>query len=371
MKNPPTLADAVMGEWSHPGYRRIGRPQVLTNLVAKARKFVLDESMSAYMADLAHASLLTTNDAYKSQLLLEALRQSARLPHEIVWIEHDKIATMQRSASEYGMSPPPGADAPLRHGWLCWQHRQLDTAFAALSVSSHSIKGGKSVPKPASSPFCYAWRSDDGPPPWPHIPGVEVAAKTETGTEEFALPVEAVLTGRINYRNDNVRIIPPPHLSIEFVRQYFRTTQFNPFGECTSDLRYLWAFLATINDVPVTTTFVKQDRGYVSRGRYRKFCDHTVIRLTVPAARWRRLAAQTIAIARRRAHQVRGFWRKDWRRPLSPLCEHQFDADGMTCTACQGHRIWVHEHQRGDASLGFVTHDYVVEHGQEAGEASS
>jgi hypothetical protein len=47
-------------------------------------------------------------------------------------------------------------------------------------------------------------------------------------------------------------------------------------------------------------------------------------------------------VARRRAHQVRGHWRRDWRH--------------------EGQRIWIKEHQRGDASLGFVTHDYHVEH---------
>jgi hypothetical protein len=28
----------------------------------------------------------------------------------------------------------------------------------------------------------------------------------------------------------------------------------------------------------------------------------------------------------------------------------------------QSERIWIKEHQRGDASLGFVTHDYRVTH---------
>jgi hypothetical protein len=55
-----------------------------------------------------------------------------------------------------------------------------------------------------------------------------------------------------------------------------------------------------------------------------------------------KVARSIIARARRRAHQVRGHWRRDWRH--------------------EGNRIWIKEHQRGDASLGFVTHDYTVKH---------
>jgi hypothetical protein len=73
-------------------------------------------------------------------------------------------------------------------------------------------------------------------------------------------------------------------------------------------------------------------------------------------------------LLRRRAHQVRGHWRDNWRRPLSKLCEHEFDAD-MVCTRCRGHKIWVSEHHRGDAGLGTVIHDYAVHHeNQHAGE---
>jgi hypothetical protein len=69
----------------------------------------------------------------------------------------------------------------------------------------------------------------------------------------------------------------------------------------------------------------------------------------------------TAQIVRRRAHQVRGHWRKDYRHPLLPGCVHVFD-DNMTCKLCSGHKLWIAEHQRGDASLGFVTHDYEIHH---------
>ena len=37
----------------------------------------------------------------------------------------------------------------------------------------------------------------------------------------------------------------------------------------------------------------------------------------------------------------------------------------QVCERCGKHRIWVHEHQRCDASLGFVTHGYNATHDPE------
>ena len=52
MKPAPTLADSLIREWSRPDYRRIDPNNYLATHIAQARKFVLDASMSAFMADL-------------------------------------------------------------------------------------------------------------------------------------------------------------------------------------------------------------------------------------------------------------------------------------------------------------------------------
>ena len=105
----------------------------------------------------------------------------------------------------------------------------------------------------------------------------------------------------------------------------------------------------------------------MARGNYRKFLQHSIITLTVPETRWRRLIAKTAALVRRRADEVRGHWRRDWHHPGSSYCDHQWHADGnsLTCGRCGGISLWISEHQRGDTSIGFVTHDYEV-HAAEA-----
>jgi len=368
MKQAPTLCDGTIREWSRPAYKRTGDPGVLVRALAGARKFVLDESMSAYMGDLGNASMIGQT-AEKTQRTLESLRVSAMLPHPVTWIEFDLKARNQRSRSEYEVAVVGRAadlgkpmDEPDRHGWLCCQHPQLETAFFALPISSHSVNNttGVNEPKPIPNMFSVAWRTDDGPPPWPKFPTpetFEIGGKT--------MPIEGLMTGVWSYRNPNVCVIPAPHLSYKFLTNYLKHTPFNVFAEIASDLRYLWALLATINDLPVSIQTVQPDRGYISRGQHRKFVEHKIIHLTVPQERWRTTAKKAIAITRRKAHMVRAFWRKDWRNPLSPLCEHEFvatDANHTACTICKGIRIKIPEHQRGDAGLGFVLHDYTVEH---------
>jgi hypothetical protein len=153
-----------------------------------------------------------------------------------------------------------------------------------------------------------------------------------------------ILTGVLSYRTESLSVLPAPYMSREAEEVVRKTAyrHFNPVGELAHDARYLWALLATINDLPTSMATVKSDRGYVARGSYRKFCEHTVISLTVPAKRYATVAKRAIAIARRRGHQVRGHFRKNRFHP--------------------GERIWIREHVRGDTSIGFVTHDYSISH---------
>ena len=127
----------------------------------------------------------------------------------------------------------------------------------------------------------------------------------------------------------------------------------------TIPCRDIWTLLATINDLPVIVERIEPSRGYVSRGSYKKFLTHSVIHLTVPETRWYKIARKISALIRRRAHQVRGHWRTDWHARPTKGCGHDWDVN-MKCKLCGGHKLWIAEHQRGDASLGFVTHDYDV-----------
>jgi hypothetical protein len=348
VKPAPTLADDMMREWSKPAYRRIDRNNWLSAHIAQARKFVLDDSMSAFMADLGYASLNACKTEAKKHQLIEGIRKLSRLPHATTWIEFNKQEHRKRVKEAYHPEIEALFDSvPDRSGWLLMQHPKLDTAFMALHCTSHSWTQAGRADIPNTAQFAQAWTCDDSIPPWPRDafyhrshPAVRIDG-SDTG--KTASPA-GILTGVLSYGTDCVSVITAPHLTPEanMVWQNENRWGFNPLGEMAHDLRYLWSLLATINELPTSLVNIKPDKGYVSRGRYRRFCEHTVISLTVPVKRYQTVAKRAIAVARRRGHQVRGFWRKDHWHP--------------------GERIWVREHVRGDTSLGFVIHDYVVEH---------
>jgi hypothetical protein len=347
-KPAPTLADSLIREWSRPHYRHIDPNNWLATHIVQARKFVLDKSMSAFMADLSYVSLNAAHTQPKRRELVEGMRKLARLPHAATWIEYDKREHRRRVKEFYHPEIDASPDAvPDYSGWLLMQHPKLETAFMSIHCTSHSWDARDArTDKPNCSQFAVAWTCDDGVPPWPRDPHYhrDHDARIDDTDKLLRSTPAGILTGVLEYRTDTVSVIPNPHFSKMAVEAYTRLGEkyFNPLGELAHDLRYLWSLLATINDLPTSLAEVKQDRGYVSRGRYRKFSDHTVISLTVPAKRYATVAKRAIAIARRRGHQVRGHWRKDRWHP--------------------GERIWIAEHVRGDTSIGFVLHDYTVEH---------
>ena len=369
-KTPPTLADGLIREWMRPRYRRVDPNNWVSNHIAQARKFVLDESMSAFMADLSYVSLNACKTPAKRKHLVDSMRHLARLPHALTWVEYDKQAHRKRVKEAYHPDIVAEPDSvPDRSGWLLMQHPKLDTAFMALHCTSHSWdESNVRQELPNAGQFAYAWTCDDTIPPWPRDPFYhsDRLCRIDHADKDMMTSPAGVLTGVLEYRTESLSIIAAPYVSREADALFKRMAgrHFNPLGELSHDARYLWSLLATINDLPTELQEVKPDRGYVARGRYRKFSDHTVITLTVPTRRYRQLANRAIAIARRRAHQVRGFWRRDWRNPLSVFCEHNFSADEqrMECKHCKGRKLWVHEHQRGSAALGFVLHDYTVKH---------
>jgi hypothetical protein len=146
-------------------------------------------------------------------------------------------------------------------------------------------------------------------------------------------------------------------MSRELVKDYARLSD-SWMSAPNFRARDFFVLLATLNDLPVSFNRIAPTKGYFKRG-YRHFASHTVVHLTVPETRWYQTIRRTAAAIRRRAHQVRGHWRVDWRKPILNSCTHDWNQD-MCCNICRGHYIWIAEHERGDRAAGIVTHDYAV-----------
>lgn len=355
MKQPaPTLIDALYrASFSNRPVMGWRNNSAMRDALVNSRRFVLDDPMSEFLGELASAAF-----AYAPQLtkvrkrMIEQLRIAARLPHQSVWIEYNLRKCIARSNAILELPYKP-EDSPAREGWLIRQHPGIDTAFSLMLFSDSPGEQDEQGNGTWTFPIAYTWTVDDQQPPWP-----SVFLQGETRDAEVA-------SGLMGYKTDSVTIAQPD-LLID-VKRFKPDVIRELVHEWTGTIRRVWALLATLNDIPVLQTDIQQARGFVAKGRYRKFLTHKSIKLNVPEGRQlRKIARQIVAIARRRGHHVRGHYRKDWVHPLSILCgeQHDFQPDGkhLVCQLCKGHKIWIREHIRGDTSQGFTIHDYEVTH---------
>jgi hypothetical protein len=132
-----------------------------------------------------------------------------------------------------------------------------------------------------------------------------------------------------------------------------------------SEANFLVNALAMINYTPVTYKEVPSPGHYEYKLRNLPYLAHSVITLNVAQDQVVDFVRNALkhAAARKRAHDVRGHWRH-YKTPF--VCAqyeiHTWEkqADRDTCTRCQTFRTWIPEHVRGDATLGWVKHDYEV-----------
>jgi hypothetical protein len=361
MKPPPTLADACIATALDKRFSRGGKRSedfcgVLKRILT-ARKFVLDINMSAYLAELSVA--FWNGGLRKRNCMLDNVRQHARLPHPTTWIEIDFINGYMPRAKALGNLKVVANDhiEPAKYGWLLRQHPKVETSFICTEI--RSCTGSDFSGTVMVHPMSMAWSVTNDPSAWRRF---DVPTQAPRATSEWIVGIEGYVNEHTHWASsfdtddtalDMFQAMEPPPGKRQPGWEMFILPRLH--------MRDVWALLATVNDLPILIEHVEPSHGYVARGSYKKFLKHSVVHLTVPETRWRKLVIKTSVILRKRAHQVRGHWRKDWRNPLTPLCDHEFN-DAMICTKCKGHKIWIIEHQRGDAGLGFVTHDYEVHH---------
>lgn len=330
--------------------------------LVRAQRFVLDEGMSALLAELSQVPFHIPN--IRRPEVLNSLRRGARAPFPTSWFEIDARAFRSRLL-EVGQDLHDATGAPLagpdtvppRWGWLIEEHPQFPTAVQLHEYMEldEGVVG--------TLPFHLVWQTTEAPLPWP----------ADTKASEIAHGIAGFQSSQIGVVYDQP--IPPERtVAVKHTDSADQYSTDIMVVETGGLARYAIALLATLSNIPAVTTEVKQDRGFVARGTYRKYLDHRTVRLTVPArADTRRLAHKLIAIARRKAHSVRGHWRL-YQRGEGALCHRHNHiwstaANGHApCKNCTAWRTWISSHERGDATLGYVLHDYAVTRGEFEGE---
>jgi hypothetical protein len=353
MKPGPTLIDTL--------YRVSFRNEPIMNWKSNAgmrealmgaRRFILDDGMSEFLGELGTAAFVGKSKAIYTRLC-DSLRVSARLPHKSIWVEYNLRRCQARSQGLLGNRCKP-EDMPKTEGVLLQQHPFLDTAII-MHLFSDVGEMDETGYRFYTFPVAYAWTVNEEVCPWVSPWGTQGNVGSEMATGMIGYRVPQVT---ITLKSPLLECWGKPESVIELIQEW------------TGCVRRVWALLATLNDLPAAITDIRQSKGFVAKGRYRKFLDHKTLTISIPQKSYTKVARNLIALARRRAHMVRGHFRVDWRNPPSKRCPwflangvHAWDTNNV-CTICRGHRLVIHEHQRGDASLGFVTHDYNVTRNQ-------
>lgn len=102
----------------------------------------------------------------------------------------------------------------------------------------------------------------------------------------------------------------------------------------------------------------------IVRGKIVPYLEHRLVSLKVPHIVAIRKATKVLgeAIPRRR-HEVGGHWAHR-RSKGDPSCAHvwvKMTESREQCALCEYDRWWIKDYERGDASLGYVTKDHLVE----------
>jgi hypothetical protein len=364
----PDEQPELLIDWIYRDTFRAPRNPELRRLLTSARRCVLSDEMAAFLYTLMVEIYAGKPGKFllrRTHRRLDDCRHFSRLPHRLTWVEYSLNAMLVREEETKGQPIETRSvmyqdidDGVLRYsdidhhmvqstqrrprrvGWLLMQHDKIETAFRADYFIGGLPPSGK--PKWTKTNMSLIWCPDEEPMPvWPgpfvqQLSALIFPSRAEDPEYQHTegLTQSEYVTGVRGYERDNVGML------------FFDRTKSNLPDLATGRARMIWAFLSTFNKVPIVgEQKIVPSRGFVARGAYHRFLEHKVLTISVPEkAGLRKVARQALAVIRRRAHQVRGHWRDDWKLP-------------------KGNKsLWIAEHQRGDASLGFVTHDYKVEH---------
>jgi hypothetical protein len=137
--------------------------------------------------------------------------------------------------------------------------------------------------------------------------------------------------------------------------------------EGRGNLRFIVALLAMLDTCPIEYRH-RAAKGY-KRMRLRNVSYLDSHELTIHCGRRRIVNVVDESIKERLGgwhnarHSVRGFWRNaEYGVGLRGCLHEAVERDGnyALCGKCQRLLVWVDHHQRGDAALGYVSHDYRV-----------
>jgi hypothetical protein len=292
--------------------------------------------------------------------------QLAHLPFDKIWLEynqHDKI-----EANFYaGRGPRPDMEAvaPLA-GFLMKRLDDRPNAWVAQKIQAQSE--AQILPKHGCDMFEYIF---DGGSVYPiaNIDGHRTVLNDgffSSSPEDIATTLwggaalhkendpldEALNKGSLGLNSFwRAQFESSAAKNVLNKAEYIKTLVENLEGqmmEMVGELRFLVTALAVMNEVPIIISDdVRPARlTFLAGGKMQPYLSHRTVSINVPAIKKKQKTVEEIlyeAGSKKRRHKVRRHRRT------------YLNADGSIKNI-----KWIEEHERGDAALGYVTHDYDV-----------
>lgn len=376
-----TLADMVHG-WTY----RVASPVKSNWLQSRFEDAALDLRMA-----LRRARRFTLDDAFVQEVVrrastsppekMLAVSDLANLPFEKVFIEYDngtRIRAQKAAGTMRFESKIEDEDRGLA-GWLIERFKGSPGHWRATYFSfddKHSFAQQNWVVGAAE----YVVNLDGQNPMPPNITMTKSLAEltqgypwgyaVRVGEEDFAFVASEELSRRGIGLPESRFFEPLMRYGIEqksgFQDQVIRLLG-NALHEGRGDLRFLCSMLAMLNHVPTTYVHRPAKGHYRARLRNVPYLDNRVISIHCGRKRIVNVVdgamKDALGAHHKKRHSVRGFWR-DVEYGRARGCAHEpieRDGDYCLCGKC-GHLLrWIDHHERGDAALGWVTHDYEVQ----------
>lgn len=361
-------------------------------LLQRANRFVLEDDFTRVVTGLAEEA---DHKSIKNWAL------AASLPYDVTWIEfntHPKMLTTlkYRRANE---SDHAGVlvDKPLRMGVLLVRDEKTPWRYSVTLVSTFKRpdhkEGGLVSPGPNTILF-----DPKGGSEWDHsAAGVPMSYLTPNdptftrsmcalvwGSKALAglrdVPLGEVLeTSLASVPSDLTDMIKLgiPHMLVPAMKELkkHKANHFDWMVAIIQDLAeeaglmtWIVTLLAMLNDVPTVSNQVTPSGSRRLGLKQRPFFNHHRLTLKLPKskplAHFRKKLDHAQAL-KHRAHMVREHWRTYTEHPSCKPQHHSWvyneDMSHRTCSNCPAVSTKIKSHQRGDASLGWVQKEYVLE----------
>lgn len=349
-----------------------------------AQRFVLDDEFVRYATEIS--STITPEK-------LLARLQYANLPYDVTWIECNLRAKMNEIHRLHGTAVVPNVSPGI--GYLLYRINDTDTVCQPVVGFSRDHEADVEAYTPLLFCYFFSTREREWPGDMKSHGCMPILADFQYSDSTMALSLHkgslwgfGTSSGILESPHDLSNLRVPEFLerhgtmgtgrlfdpiSKVMIKRHGNFTDvfvdavMNDVAEFSGTIRWLVVVLSMLNEVPTLMRSVVPT-GYQKYrfGLNKPLLDYHRVSLKLPKTNPVKYIERHFQESGRkhRAHEVRAFWRTYLGDTHCKIDEHEWEYDHENgyrlCAKCMAYGRRIHEHVRGDPSLGWVRKDYVI-----------